>query len=242
LTMASTHRYGYEALFKSFRLGSAKNPRVYSTDELEGFAELESEDQDTLSALIDAENEFRAGLAKVDDDAIRLEHAKNDGVFWSVVQSGATTRVRWGAIGDEGNVSEKEHKDEAAATKFVEKKIAEKEKGGYVRTADAGSKRKAADDKEEDGEVEAPVKAKEAPAAKKAKKEVATKKGKQKEVVAEPAKEEAPAPTAAAASGGGGGDAETVYGWAVEYAKSGRSKCQSTKELIEQGAGTITPS
>jgi predicted DNA-binding WGR domain protein len=175
--MASTHRYGYEALFKSFRLGSAKKPRVYSIDELEGFAELESEDQDTLSALIDAENEFRAGLAKVDDDAIRLEHTKNDGVFWSVVQSGATTRVRWGAIGDEGNVSEKEHKDEAAATKFVEKKIAEKEKGGYVRTADAGSKRKAAADKEEEddddengggGGASAPAKAKETPAVKKA--------------------------------------------------------------------------
>ena len=40
-------------------------------------------------------------------------------MFWSVVQNGGLTRVRWGAVGEEGSVSEKEHKDEATATKFI---------------------------------------------------------------------------------------------------------------------------
>jgi predicted DNA-binding WGR domain protein len=41
--------------------------------------------------------------------------------------------VRWGTIGEEGAVSEKEHADDATAAKFVAKKIAEKEKGGYTK-------------------------------------------------------------------------------------------------------------
>ena len=69
----------------------------------------------------------------MDDDATRLEHEKNGGVLWSIVQAGNTTRVKWGAIGEEGTVSEKEHKDEATAAKFVAKKVGEKEKGGYVK-------------------------------------------------------------------------------------------------------------
>ena len=64
----------------------------------------------------------------MDDGATRLEHDKDGGVFWSVVQAGNTTRVRWGAQGDEGNVSEKAHKDAATARKFMEKKIMEKMK------------------------------------------------------------------------------------------------------------------
>ena len=67
----------------------------------------------------------------MDDDATLYEHDKNGGVFWSIVQSGTTTRVRWGEIGTAGNVSEKEHKTEAAAEKFKEKKAAEKLAGGY---------------------------------------------------------------------------------------------------------------
>ena len=49
-------------------------------------------------------------------------------------QAGNTTRVRWGAVGEEGSVSEKEHNNEAAAAKFVLTKIKEKEKGGYVKS------------------------------------------------------------------------------------------------------------
>ena len=175
-------RYGVDALFKSFRLGAASKPRVTATADLDGFADLKPGDQDTITELVDAENEFRAGLAEVDADAIRLEHPKNGGVFWSVVQNGALTRVRWGAVGEEGNVSEKEHKDEATATKFIEKKMAEKEAGGYAKVGggDGGGKRKADDDDDgEDadggGEPVAPVKPQKAPApakktAKKAKK------------------------------------------------------------------------
>ena len=125
--------HGVEALFASFRKGKASAPRVGSTDELVGFDGLKAADQDKLTELIGEESEFRAGLAAVDDDATRLEHEKNGGVFWSIVQAGNTTRVKWGAIGEEGTVSEKEHKDEATAAKFVAKKVGEKEKGGYVK-------------------------------------------------------------------------------------------------------------
>ena len=145
-----------DALFKSFRLGAASKPRVTATADLDGFADLKPGDQDTITELVDGENEFRAGLAEVDADAIRLEHPKNGGVFWSVVQNGGLTRVRWGAVGEEGSVSEKEHKDEATATKFIEKKIAEKEKGGYAKVGGGGggggsAKRKAGDG-DEDGD------------------------------------------------------------------------------------------
>ena len=34
----------------------------------------EEEDQERLTELVGEENEFREGLAKVDDDATRLEH------------------------------------------------------------------------------------------------------------------------------------------------------------------------
>jgi hypothetical protein len=44
---------------------------------------------------------------------------------------------------------------------------------------------------------------------------------------------------AKASVAGAPGDDSKVYGWAVEYAKSGRSKCQITSEPIEQGAVRI---
>ena len=124
--------HSVDGLFDSFRKGRDDKPRINATDEIVAFDDLKSEDQEKLQELIDAENAFRAGLAAVDDEATRLEHTKDGGVFWSVVQSENTTRVKWGAIGDSGRVSEKEHKTEAAATKFVDKRIAEKIAGGYV--------------------------------------------------------------------------------------------------------------
>ena len=121
-----------EGLFASFRKGAEEKPRITSTDELVGFDTLKVEDQESISEQIESENQFRGALAEVDADATRLEHTKDGGVFWSVVQTGNTTRVKWGKSGEAGNVSEKEHKDEGTATKFVEKKIKEKLKGGYT--------------------------------------------------------------------------------------------------------------
>jgi hypothetical protein len=63
-----------------------------------------------IEELIDEENSRRSKLSEVDDAAFRLEHPKDGGVFWSIVQSENTTRVRWGKIGESGNYSEKEHK------------------------------------------------------------------------------------------------------------------------------------
>ncbi len=55
-------------------------------------------------------------------------------MFWQISQTGNTTRTKWGAIGTAGTVTEKEHKDEAAAAKFVEQKVKEKMgKGGYTK-------------------------------------------------------------------------------------------------------------
>ena len=125
--------HSVDALFASFRRGAASKPRITELKEVAGYEDLESNDQEKVEELIEDEAEFRAGLAEVDDEATRLQHTKNGGVFWSIVQAEHTTRVRWGAIGGEESVSEKEHKDEAAATKFVATKIKEKEKGGYTR-------------------------------------------------------------------------------------------------------------
>ena len=82
-----------------------------------------------IQEMIEQENEFREGLAAVDDNATYLEHPDNK--FWSIVVAGESTRVRYGAIGEEGSVSEKQHKDEAAAEKFKAKMLKEKLKKGY---------------------------------------------------------------------------------------------------------------
>jgi predicted DNA-binding WGR domain protein len=231
--------HGVDALFASFRKGAADKPRVGSTSELVGFDDLDDDDQENLAELIEAENEFRSALAKVDDDATRLEHPKNGGVFWSIVQADNTTRVRWGTIGEEGAVSEKEHADDATAAKFVAKKIADKEKGGYVKVGKASdsdeskntkpikSKKRKADDASSD-DVDA-AKTTTKPKSKKAK---ADPPPTTKAVVK---KGDTTAPTAAVASSSDGDD--TVHGWTVEYAKSGRSKCKATNEQIPQGAG-----
>ena len=117
-------------------------------------------------------------------------------------QAGNTTRVRWGAIGEEGSVSEKEHKSEAAAAKFVETKIKEKEKGGYVEKTLAagggGGKRKAA----ADTPVGTPAKKKAAPAA-----------------------AAAAVPPAAAAASPGGGGSEVVHSWCARSSNS-QPACQ----------------
>ena len=113
--------------------GSADKARVVEEGQLVGLRELREEDQERLGALIAAEAAFREGLQAAEEGATRLEHSKDGGVFWSVVQTGASTRVRWGSLdGSRSNVSEKEHKGEAAASKFVASKVKEKLKGGYV--------------------------------------------------------------------------------------------------------------
>jgi predicted DNA-binding WGR domain protein len=72
---------------------------------------------------------MRSLIQAVDDDATYLEHEK--GVFWSIVVAGSCTRVRYGKLGEEGSVSEKEHANEKAAEKFKEKMLKEKTKKGY---------------------------------------------------------------------------------------------------------------
>jgi len=248
--------FAVDALFDSFRKGSVDKTRITSVDELVGFDDLKKADQKKLTSLIEAETEFRQGLAEVDADAIRLEHEKNGGVFWSVVQNENTTRVKWGAIGESGVVSEKEHKDEAAATKFVNTKIKEKEKGGYVRVDGADieggggesaspvkpkkepKKETKATKKKTKKQLEEAVKEEEAeaPPPKKAKKEPAAKKKEKKEtkeeVEAPKVKKEPAATTSSIVH-------DKVHGWAVEYAKSGKSKCKATNELIEKGSVRI---
>jgi predicted DNA-binding WGR domain protein len=52
--------------------------------------------------------------------------------FWEVSQSGCDMTTRWGRIGSAGQSKTKSFPDEAAATKAVERLIAEKTGEGYV--------------------------------------------------------------------------------------------------------------
>jgi predicted DNA-binding WGR domain protein len=58
--------------------------------------------------------------------------AGGESKFWSIALAGDTTRVRYGPIGEEGSVSQKKHKDAAAATKFKVKMSKEKLGKGYA--------------------------------------------------------------------------------------------------------------
>ena len=64
------------------------------------------------------------------------------------------------------------------------------------------------------------------------------KKGKTEAKKAEP-KEESTHASIATGNTESSKDGETVFRWVVEYAKSGRAKCQATGELIPQGAMRI---
>ena len=226
-----------DALFKSFRLGDAHKHRITSVDQLAGFEDLKAADKKKLQQLVDEGNDLREKLAEVDDAAIRLEHTKNGGVFWSVVQAGKTTRVRWGAIGEDGNVSEKVHKDEATATKFVAKKIAEKEKGGYRRAikSEPNSSSDAAESETGDTGASNEANAEKATSSSSRRKRKAEPQTtiKQEGAGESDGLERLPAPSSDAS---GSADAEGALSWAVEYAKSGRSKCRISKATIPQGA------
>ena len=63
------------ALFESFRKGSAEKPRIEDAEEVVGMEDLNEDDQEMLNEMIAAEQEFRAGLAEVEDDATRQVRA-----------------------------------------------------------------------------------------------------------------------------------------------------------------------
>ena len=56
-----------------------------------------------------------------------------DSKWWSISAQSCNTRVSWGTIGDQGSVSEKNHKDEETADKFMAKMLGQKLKKGYVQ-------------------------------------------------------------------------------------------------------------
>ena len=113
--------YKPAALFDQFRKGSENKPRIKAVGEIDGFDGLRAADAAELRVLVEAELAFRAGLQAVEADAEILEHP--EGKFWSIVAAGNTTRVKWGKIGEEGQLSEKSHADEDAARKFVDKMV-----------------------------------------------------------------------------------------------------------------------
>jgi predicted DNA-binding WGR domain protein len=123
--------YTVEALFASFRKGAADKARISDVAELEGFEALGTADQSMLTELVSSEAAAREALDGAQSHATRLEHTKDGGVFWQISQSGRITRTQWGAIGVAGALTDKEHADEAAAAKYVEKMVAQKLKGGY---------------------------------------------------------------------------------------------------------------
>eukprot|EP00039_Didymoeca_costata_P028995 m.22800 g.22800 ORF g.22800 m.22800 type:complete len:405 (-) comp7441_c0_seq1:1367-2581(-) len=201
-----------EPLFASFHKGSASKARITELEQLEGYEDLKQKDKDKIEELIGEEQEFLEELKEADKNTIYLECTTGgESKFWSIAVSGEVTRVKYGAIGEDGCVSEKTHNSEDAAEKFKDKKLQEKLKKGYVQK----------DNPVGGGVAKRPAPKAEKPApAKKAKTE--DKKGKKK---AEPKIE-------AAAGGGESGE----QGWRVEYAKSGRSKCKDSNEPIPAGA------
>ena len=108
-------------LFEQFRKGAESKPRIRAVGEIAGFGGLRAADAAELRALVEAELAFRAGLQAAEADAEVFEHP--EGKFWSIVAAGSTTRVKWGKVGEEGQVSEKQHADEEAARKFVDKMV-----------------------------------------------------------------------------------------------------------------------
>jgi len=52
--------------------------------------------------------------------------------FWEITVDGKTVNVHYGRIGTNGQVSTKSFDTEEEATKYAEKKIAEKTKEGYL--------------------------------------------------------------------------------------------------------------
>jgi predicted DNA-binding WGR domain protein len=65
------------------------------------------------------------------------DNAENEGgkssKFYEVTQDGSVLRLRWGKIGTDGQKSEKSFASEEAASKEMDKLIAEKVKKGYVQ-------------------------------------------------------------------------------------------------------------
>lgn len=118
-------------LFDLFRKGSENKPRIKSVDELVGFEDLKASDAAELESLIMAESAAREKLTEAEGDTDYFLHP--DGKFWSILVAGNTTRVKWGKIGEDAVLSEKQHANEAAAEKFKDKMIKEKTSRGYVK-------------------------------------------------------------------------------------------------------------
>ena len=108
-------------LFDLFRKGSESKPRIRNVGELVGFDTLRAADAQELRDLVEAENAFRSGLEEAEADAEYFEHP--EGKFWSILVVGSTTRVKWGKIGEDAQLSEKSHADDAAALKFKDKMV-----------------------------------------------------------------------------------------------------------------------
>ena len=124
-----------EPLFASFKKGSSKKSRLSDVSELVGFDSLKKPDQKKIRDLIDARNAEQAEMVVAEAGATYLEAVGSDGEkkWWSIVVVDNKTRVRWGKVGEEdNNLSEKEHKDGAAATKFEQKMLGDKTKKGYA--------------------------------------------------------------------------------------------------------------
>jgi hypothetical protein len=113
--------YSPGPLFDLFRKGSENKPRIKSVDELVGFENLKAADAAELESLISAEAAAREKLTEAEGDTEYFLHPDNK--FWSIVVAGNTTRVKWGNVGEDAVLSEKQHADEAAAEKFKAKMV-----------------------------------------------------------------------------------------------------------------------
>ena len=234
-------------LFDSFKKGATDKARITNVAELKGFDDLTPEDKEMLEDLVSKEQAKVAELNAADASATRLEHTKDGGVFWQISLKGSMTRTKWGPLGTPGSVTEKTHADEAAAEKYMNKMIGDKLKGGYARaggdapaaSAAAASAAAAPAPAKSSNAADKRKTAQEAvPPAKKAKKGTADAADTAAAPAPDPAQAEAPVTAPAKPGPPPGscvGDGTRVHSWSVEYAKSGRSKCQITAEVIEQG-------
>jgi predicted DNA-binding WGR domain protein len=172
--------YHAACAFSALKRARKSTKKIDSEDDLEGFDDINEEDQELIRGLINGEapeekkeekkatrkrkaaapkKETKAKKAKVaatvaDGQRTYLEcDSASGGKFWEITIDGASYTTRWGKLGANGSSKTKDFADEAACQKDAAKQIAAKKKKDYVEAA--------SDAKQEESEPESEASASE---------------------------------------------------------------------------------